>query len=242
VYNSGYGVERRAKDAGRHRHRTPITQCSKKKKNPPCKKNELLPILVVAVLGLYGRRGGGLRDAQQPDRGRRRPRVADGGEQAARASRMSPNPGRRDEGLRFGVSFYLVAMRSSSSDIEVVFLYPVGVILKGAGTASLVRGRDDHLRRPADDRLGYAGARGPSIGGRRRNNRFEAAIRPRHAARRLEGRNSSATSKSASSQHLEKRPELGAVELDFPLNLRASLLRDRGADLGRSPHATTSAR
>jgi NADH-quinone oxidoreductase subunit A len=35
-------------------------------------------------------------------------------------------------GLRFGVSFYLIAMLFILFDIEVVFLYPVGVILKGA--------------------------------------------------------------------------------------------------------------
>ncbi len=34
--------------------------------------------------------------------------------------------------LRFGISFYLVAMLFILFDIEVVFLYPVGVILKGA--------------------------------------------------------------------------------------------------------------
>ncbi|HMI80883.1 MAG TPA: NADH-quinone oxidoreductase subunit A [Solirubrobacterales bacterium] len=36
------------------------------------------------------------------------------------------------KGLRFGVTFYLVAMLFILFDIEVVFLYPVGVILKGA--------------------------------------------------------------------------------------------------------------
>jgi NADH-quinone oxidoreductase subunit A len=35
-------------------------------------------------------------------------------------------------GLRFGVSFYLVAMLFILFDIEVVFLYPVGVIVEGA--------------------------------------------------------------------------------------------------------------
>ena len=35
-------------------------------------------------------------------------------------------------GFRFGISFYLVAMLFILFDIEVVFLYPVGVILKGA--------------------------------------------------------------------------------------------------------------
>jgi NADH-quinone oxidoreductase subunit A len=36
------------------------------------------------------------------------------------------------KGFRFGVSFYLIAMLFILFDIEVVFLYPVGVILKGA--------------------------------------------------------------------------------------------------------------
>jgi NADH-quinone oxidoreductase subunit A len=35
-------------------------------------------------------------------------------------------------GLRFGVTFYLIAMLFILFDIEVVFLYPIGVILKGA--------------------------------------------------------------------------------------------------------------
>jgi NADH-quinone oxidoreductase subunit A len=34
--------------------------------------------------------------------------------------------------LRFGVSFYLIAMLFILFDIEVVFLYPVGVILRDA--------------------------------------------------------------------------------------------------------------
>jgi NADH-quinone oxidoreductase subunit A len=36
------------------------------------------------------------------------------------------------KGFKFGVSFYLLAMLFILFDIEVVFLYPVGVILKGA--------------------------------------------------------------------------------------------------------------
>jgi len=35
-------------------------------------------------------------------------------------------------GLKFGISFYLIAMLFILFDIEVVFLYPVGVILKSA--------------------------------------------------------------------------------------------------------------
>ena len=34
--------------------------------------------------------------------------------------------------FRFGISFYLIAMLFILFDIEVVFLYPVGVVLKGA--------------------------------------------------------------------------------------------------------------
>jgi len=34
--------------------------------------------------------------------------------------------------FRFGISFYMVAMLFILFDIEVVFLYPVGVILQGA--------------------------------------------------------------------------------------------------------------
>jgi NADH-quinone oxidoreductase subunit A len=40
--------------------------------------------------------------------------------------------------LRFGVSFYLVAMLFILFDIEVVFLYPLGVILKGADSVFLL--------------------------------------------------------------------------------------------------------
>jgi NADH-quinone oxidoreductase subunit A len=40
--------------------------------------------------------------------------------------------------LRFGVSFYLIAMLFILFDIEVVFLYPVGVILKEADSVFLL--------------------------------------------------------------------------------------------------------
>ncbi|MDQ2629479.1 MAG: NADH-quinone oxidoreductase subunit A [Actinomycetota bacterium] len=36
------------------------------------------------------------------------------------------------KGLRFGVTFYLIAMLFILFDIEVIFLYPVGVILNDA--------------------------------------------------------------------------------------------------------------
>ena len=41
-------------------------------------------------------------------------------------------PVQASHGMRFGVSFYLIAMLFILFDIEVVFLYPIGVILKDA--------------------------------------------------------------------------------------------------------------
>jgi NADH-quinone oxidoreductase subunit A len=38
------------------------------------------------------------------------------------------------QGFRFGISFYLIAMLFILFDIEVIFLYPVGVILKVANS------------------------------------------------------------------------------------------------------------
>ena len=40
--------------------------------------------------------------------------------------------------FKFGVSFYLVAMLFILFDIEVIFLYPVAVLLKSVGTFALV--------------------------------------------------------------------------------------------------------
>ena len=41
-------------------------------------------------------------------------------------------PSEVSRSFRFGISFYLIAMLFILFDIEVVFLYPVGVILQGA--------------------------------------------------------------------------------------------------------------
>jgi NADH-quinone oxidoreductase subunit A len=40
-------------------------------------------------------------------------------------------------GFRFGISFYLIAMLFILFDIEVIFLYPVAVQLRGFGTFAL---------------------------------------------------------------------------------------------------------
>jgi NADH-quinone oxidoreductase subunit A len=41
-------------------------------------------------------------------------------------------------GFRFGISFYLIAMLFILFDVEVIFLYPVAVHLKAAGTFVLI--------------------------------------------------------------------------------------------------------
>jgi NADH-quinone oxidoreductase subunit A len=42
------------------------------------------------------------------------------------------------QGFRFGISFYLVAMLFILFDVEAIFLYPVAVHLKAAGTFVLI--------------------------------------------------------------------------------------------------------
>lgn len=47
-------------------------------------------------------------------------------------------PSEIKRGMRFGISFYLVAMLFLLFDIEVVFLYPIAVQLKAYGTFAMV--------------------------------------------------------------------------------------------------------
>ena len=82
-----------------------------------------LPILVFAALGVIV--GGtfallnGLIGPRRPTRAKEEPYECGLPTQVARS-------------FRFGVSFYLIAMLFILFDIEVVFLYPVGVIMKSA--------------------------------------------------------------------------------------------------------------
>jgi NADH-quinone oxidoreductase subunit A len=86
-----------------------------------------LPILVFAGLGaVVGGAFVTLNRLLGPKRG--------GGE-ATKVQRESYECGLPSEvsrTFRFGISFYLIAMLFILFDIEVIFLYPVGVILKGA--------------------------------------------------------------------------------------------------------------
>jgi NADH-quinone oxidoreductase subunit A len=47
-------------------------------------------------------------------------------------------PSEIQQGFRFGISFYLIAMLFILFDIEVVFLYPVAVQLEAFGTFALI--------------------------------------------------------------------------------------------------------
>jgi NADH-quinone oxidoreductase subunit A len=88
-----------------------------------------LPILVFALLGLgVGSAFVMLNHVIGPKRAKR----------ATTASRRQTEPYESGipveaaRGMRFGVTFYLIAMLFILFDIEVVFLYPIGVILRDA--------------------------------------------------------------------------------------------------------------
>jgi NADH-quinone oxidoreductase subunit A len=88
-----------------------------------------LPILVFAVLGLTV---GGIFATLNQLIGPRKPKLPTSASRRQGEPYESGIPVEPARGLKFGVSFYLVAMLFILFDIEVVFLYPVGVIMKGA--------------------------------------------------------------------------------------------------------------
>ena len=47
-------------------------------------------------------------------------------------------PSEVQQGFRFGICFYLIAMLFILFDIEVIFLYPVAIQLKAFGTFALI--------------------------------------------------------------------------------------------------------
>jgi NADH-quinone oxidoreductase subunit A len=88
-----------------------------------------LPILVFAFLGLtVGTAFVMLNHLVGP----KRPRRATSATIRQTEPYESGIPVDSSRNLRFGVSFYLVAMLFILFDIEVVFLYPIGVILESA--------------------------------------------------------------------------------------------------------------
>ena len=88
-----------------------------------------LPILVFAFLGLTV---GGIFAMLNHLLGPTKPSRPTAASRRQGEPYESGIPVEPSKGLRFGISFYLVAMLFILFDIEVVFLYPVGVLLKGA--------------------------------------------------------------------------------------------------------------
>jgi NADH-quinone oxidoreductase subunit A len=88
-----------------------------------------LPILVFAVLGITV---GGAFAMLNHLIGPKKPSRPTAASRRQGEPYESGIPVEAMKGFKFGVSFYLVAMLFILFDIEVVFLYPVGVILKGA--------------------------------------------------------------------------------------------------------------
>jgi NADH-quinone oxidoreductase subunit A len=88
-----------------------------------------LPILVFAVLGLGV---GGALVMLNHVVGPRRSRGLTEAERRQGEPYESGIPVQPSHNMRFGVSFYLIAMLFILFDIEVVFLYPVGVIFEDA--------------------------------------------------------------------------------------------------------------
>jgi NADH-quinone oxidoreductase subunit A len=88
-----------------------------------------LPILVFAFLGLTV---GGIFTMLNHLLGPKKPARETAASRRQGEPYESGIPVEPTKGLRFGVTFYLIAMLFILFDIEVVFLYPIGVILKDA--------------------------------------------------------------------------------------------------------------
>jgi len=88
-----------------------------------------LPILVFAVLGITV---GGVLAMLNHLIGPKKPAHATAASRRQGEPYESGIPVEAMKGFKFGITFYLLAMLFILFDIEVVFLYPVGVILKGA--------------------------------------------------------------------------------------------------------------
>lgn len=88
-----------------------------------------LPILVFAFLGLTV---GGVFAMLNHLLGPKKPARPTAASRRQGEPYESGIPVEATKGLRFGVTFYLIAMLFILFDVEVIFLYPVGVILNDA--------------------------------------------------------------------------------------------------------------
>jgi NADH-quinone oxidoreductase subunit A len=110
------------------RHEMPARNGRRPSTSHPMLKS-YLPILVFALLGLGV---GGAFVMLNHAIGPKRPRKPTTASRRQAEPYESGIPVEPSGGMRFGVSFYLIAMLFILFDIEVVFLYPIGVIFKGA--------------------------------------------------------------------------------------------------------------
>ena len=94
-----------------------------------------LPILVFAFLGLTV---GGIFAMLNHLLGPKKPARETAASRRQGEPYESGIPVEPTKGLRFGVTFYLVAMLFILFDIEVIFLYPVAIQLKSFGTFALI--------------------------------------------------------------------------------------------------------
>jgi len=94
-----------------------------------------LPILVFAFLGIAV---GGALVMLNHVIGPKRPKRPTAASERQGSAYESGIPVEPATDLRFGVSFYLIAMLFILFDIEVVFLYPLGVIFKGSDSVFLL--------------------------------------------------------------------------------------------------------
>jgi NADH-quinone oxidoreductase subunit A len=96
--------------------------------------NDYLPVLVFLTLGLVV---GGVFSVGNLLVGPKRPKSWTPSKQAQEDPYECGLPSEVQEGFRFGVSFYLIAMLFILFDVEVLFLYPVAVELKAFGAFAL---------------------------------------------------------------------------------------------------------
>ena len=145
-------------------------------------------------------------------------------------------------GFRFGISFYLIAMLFILFDVEAIFLYPVAVHLKAAGSVRAGRDRASSWRCcwwrscscGAEVRSSGSKARAAGRAVRLEQPRTADELRVRQLRARdllrgdLEGARPRAVRRGARA-HDDAREgaQLGALERAVPGHVRPRLLRDR---------------
>lgn len=97
--------------------------------------NNYLPVLVFLILGLVV---GGIFTVGNILVGPKRPTSWTPSKEAQEDPYECGLPSEVQEGFRFGVSFYLIAMLFILFDVEVLFLYPIAVQLGAFGLFALI--------------------------------------------------------------------------------------------------------